>query len=445
MPEFDKPATTEQWLDNFEQIQPLMTATLAYNESARCLFCYDAPCRQACPTEIDIPLFIRQIYSGNVEGAAKTIYNSNWLGNICGKVCPTEVLCEGACVYNHENAKPIEIGRLQSYATTQVLHRNKKLYAPAPPKGKSVAVVGAGPAGLACACELSLLGYRVEVFEAKAQPSGLALHGVAPYKIENQTVLQEVEWLQEQFGFRIHYNQPINTAQDFARLQADYAAVFLGIGLGGTQPLGLEGEDLQGVWGATELIERLKMQPLDTPVGSRVVVIGGGNTAMDAASESARMGAASVTLVYRREKSDMSAYDFEYELAKSVGVKGLFQYAPLRIEGENGKVCALVLARTQTQADGKLQVIENEQIVLECDMLIKATGQQKQTELLQRIPGGLQLAPGGRIAVNADFQTSNPHFFAAGDAVNGGAEVVNAVAEAKKAARAIHRYLETKN
>lgn len=439
--EYTKPTNQEEWDENFSPIKPLMTATLAYNESSRCLFCYDAPCVKACPTSIDIPLFIRQIYSGNVEGAAKTIYNSNYFGNICGKVCPTEELCEGSCVYNNEDAKPIEIGRLQSYATTHAVKKDLQLFNPPaqPAHHKAVAIVGAGPAGIACACELRMLGYQVEIFEAKAQPSGLALHGVAPYKIDNQTVLDEVHYLQKMFGFHIHYNHPIHTAEQIHNLESRYAAVFLGIGLGATQTLGIRGEDLPGVIGATEFIEQVKLNPFGVHVGGCVMVIGGGNTAMDAASEAARLGANAVFLVYRRNRDQMSAYDFEVDLTRNVGVKLLLNMRPTAIIGED-KAEALRVVATMDDEHGNLMDTDIERD-LECDMIIKATGQRKQTDFLSLIPN-LQVDKRGCIVVNEHFQTTNPMFFASGDAVNGGAEVVNAVGEAKKAAQAIHRFIQ---
>ncbi len=429
MPEYPHPATEKDLEQRFSQIKPYMNPTMAHYESARCLFCYDAPCVQACPTGIDIPLFIRQIHTHNLEGAAKTIYDSNYFGNICGKVCPTEVLCEGACVYNHQNVQPIEIGRLQSYAAAGAIAKGKKLYDPAPSNGKKVAVIGAGPAGISCACELRLSGFEVDIFEAKDRPSGLALHGCAPYKVTNREVLEEINWLQGQFGFNILYGHPIQTAGAFRDLENRYDAVFLGVGLGDTRFPGIPGADLENCLGATEFIEQVKLDPLNAPVGRKVVVIGGGNTAMDAASESARLGAMEVTLVYRRSKAEMGAYEFEYELAKSVGVKAVFNAAPLEILGEE-RVEGVLLTKTG-QEDGVLEFF------IECDTVILATGQEKMTSLLGQI-AGIRLDKNGRIEVDpVTFQTGNPKYFAGGDAVNGGAEVVNAAAEGKKAARGI--------
>ena len=438
MAEFSPPKTQEDLDHSFEQLKPYMNDTMAYYESARCLFCYDAPCIKACPTEIDIPLFIRQIHTGNIEGAAKTIYDSNYFGNICGKVCPTEVLCEGACVYNHQDVKPIEIGRLQSFATSQIIQSGKKIYNLSSENGKQVAIIGAGPAGIAAACELRMFGYAVTVFEAKAHPSGLALYGCAPYKITNEDVLEELEYLREQFQFEILYNQAILSAEQLREIETKFDAVLLGIGLGHTRPLQIAGEDLSNSWGATEFIELVKINPLNTPVGKKVVVIGGGNTAMDAASEAARLGAEEVLLVYRRSKEEMGAYEFEYDLAKAVGVKAIFNANPIAILGSE-RVEGVQFARTQLN-NGKLQLIPNSEFIINCDMLVRATGQNKFTQFLDRIDGMTYDAK-GKIMVNENYQTSHPKYFAAGDAVNGGAEVVNAAAEGKAAAKGIHNYL----
>ncbi|NUO02322.1 MAG: NAD(P)-dependent oxidoreductase [Saprospiraceae bacterium] len=440
MAEFQRPTSEQELRQHFEQIKPYMNPTMAYYESSRCLFCYDAPCVQACPTGIDIPLFIRQIHTKNVEGAARTIYSSNYFGNICGKVCPTEVLCEGACVYNHQQVKPIEIGRLQSFATSSVINTQKQLFRPAPDNGKKVAVVGAGPSGISCACELRAHGYEVTVFEARDYPSGLALYGCAPYKVTNQDVLDEVTWLQQQFGFQVHYGQAIQTPEQWQELESDYDAIFLGTGLGTTRSLKIPGEDLDNCFGATEFIEQVKLNPLQAKVGKQVVVIGGGNTAMDAASESARLGAEEVTLVYRRSKSAMGAYEFEYDLAKSVGVKGIFNAVPVAILGES-QVSAVRFVKTQ-EDEGRAAVIPGSEFEIACDVAILATGQSKMTELFSRIPGLIADAQ-GRVVVNpATRQTAHPKYFAGGDAVNGGAEVVNAAAEGKMAAKGIHEYLQ---
>ena len=434
MSEYKRPASEKEFEENFSQIKPLMNETEAYYESSRCLFCYDAPCVTACPTGIDIPLFIRQINSTNVIGAAKTIYDSNFFGYACGKVCPTEVLCEGACVYNHQDVKPIEIGRLQSFATGKAIRSDKKLFITGKSNGKKVAVIGAGPAGISCACELRMLGFEVDVYESKEKPSGLTVHGVAPYKITNEEVLDEMDYLEKQFGYRIHYNHPIQSKEGIAQLEKNYDAIFIGIGLGKTSDINIKGEELENVYGATEFIERLRMSHQKVSVPKKVIVLGGGNTAMDAASESARMGAESVILAYRRSKEEMPAYEFEYDLAKGVGVKGMFNVAPVEITG-NEKVSGVKFFRMKT-VNGKPEKIEGSEFVEECDWVIKATGQSKQTDFLKQIDG-LKLDDKGRIAVNGNFMTTNEKYFAAGDSVSGGEEVVNAVADGKKAARGI--------
>ncbi len=439
MGEFKKPVSEEEFDKNFGQIKPLMNQTEAHLESSRCLFCYDAPCQTACPTSIDIPLFIRQINSGDLTGSAKTIYASNYFGNACGKVCPTEVLCEGACVYVEQNVKPIEIGRLQNYATDQAISENKKLFELAPENGKKVAIIGAGPAGISCACELRTLGYVVDIFESKEKPSGLTVYGVAPYKITNEEVLDEMAYLKEQFGYSVRYNEPINSKAGLEKLEQEYDAVFIGIGLGNTSSIQLAGENLENCFGATELIEELRMNHHKVEFGEKVIVLGGGNTAMDAASESAQMGAEKVILAYRRSKTDMGAYEFEYDLAKGVGVDGWFNVTPLKIVG-NGKVEGVKFARTEV-VDGKLVQISGSEFTEPCDMVIRATGQSKQVAWLNQI-GGLQLDGGNRIVVDVKtFQTTNKRYFAAGDAVNGGMEVVNAAADGKQAARGIHDFL----
>jgi dihydropyrimidine dehydrogenase (NAD+) subunit PreT len=427
--EFKPPKTEQDFEENFSQIKPLMSDTEAYYESSRCLFCYDAPCVNACPTAIDIPLFIRQINSKNNSAAAKTIYESNFFGYACGKVCPTEVLCEGACVYNNSDVKPIEIGRLQSYATGKAIESGKKFFKAGKANGKNVAIIGAGPAGISCACELRMMGFDVDIFEAKEKPSGLTVHGVAPYKITNAEALDEMQYLQEQFGFHVTYQKPVLTKADLETLEKSYQAIFIGIGLGATSEIKIKGEQLANVFGAVEFVNTLRMNHHKISVPGKVVVLGGGNTAMDAASETARMGA-EVVLAYRRSKEEMPAYNFEYDLAKSVGVKGVFNVMPEEILGENGKVTGVKLKST---ADGSSYIEP-------CDWIIKATGQSKQKELFQL--AGISLDEKGRITVNKNFQTSNKKYFAAGDAVSGGQEVVNAAADGKKAAKGIAAALD---
>ncbi len=438
MSEYKKPQTPEEFDTNFAQKKPLMNDTEAYYESSRCLFCYDAPCIKACPTHIDIPLFIRQINTGNNDGAATTIYDSNWLGNACGTVCPTSVLCEGACVYNHQDIKPIEIGRLQHFATHQAIQSSKSLFTPGESNGKKVAVIGAGPAGIACACELRVLGYEVTIFEAKDKPTGLTIYGIAPYKITNEEAEREFDYLQSQLGFSVYYNSPIFHKEQLEEMENEYDAVFLGVGLGATAPIHVKGEELENVIGAVEFISELRVKKHTLNVPKRVIVLGGGNTAMDAASESARMGAFEVIIAYRRSKEEMGAYDFEYKLAISSGVRSLFNVSPIEILGD--QFATGVRFIQNEVVDGEIKQIAGSEYVVECDLVIRATGQQKQVGLYQLI-NELQLDKGNRILVNEHFQTTNPKYFAGGDAANGGAEVVNAAYEGKMAALGIHSYL----
>ena len=440
MAEYKKPTSEAEFNTNFKQKNPLMNATEAYYESARCLFCYDAPCIQACPTHIDIPLFIKQIQTQNTEGSAKTIFDKNWLGNVCGVVCPTGVLCEGACVFNLQNVPPIQIGRLQNYATHKIINSEKSIFKSGISNGKKVAIIGAGPAGIACACELRTLGYEVVIFEAKNKPSGLCVHGIAPYKIKNEEVLKEVTYLQNHLGFHIKYNIPIISKEQLQDLEKEYSAIFIGIGLGKTADLELEGEDKKGVIGAVEFIEDLRMKHHQTKVPNKVVVIGGGNTAMDAASEAARMGARKTVLAYRRSKKEMGAYRFEYDLAISAGVDSLFNVTPIAIVGKT-KVEGVKFAKTEN-INGKLHINKNQVFIVKCDMLIKATGQAKQGSFYELIDN-LKIDTKTRIVINkATFQTSNPTYFAGGDAVNGGAEVVNAAYDGKMAALGIDSWLK---
>ena len=439
MAQYKRPKSEADFKENFKQKKPLMNDTEAYFESSRCLFCYDAPCIQACPTHIDIPLFIKQIHTDNVTGSAKTIFAANWLGNACGIACPTGVLCEGACVFNHQDVPPIQIGRLQNFAANKAIETNKEIFKAGVSNGKKVAIIGSGPAGIACACELRTLGYHVDIFEEKEKPSGLTLHGVAPYKITNEEVLKEIDYLQKQLGFNINYKSAITTKEQIIDIEKNYDAIFLGVGLGLTAYLGLAGEDKENVVGAVEFIEELRLHHHNIIVPNRVVVIGGGNTAMDAASESARMGARKTVLAYRNSKDQMGAYGFEYDLAISSGVDSLFNVTPLEILG-NEKVEGVKFAKTEI-IDGKLHIKKNNVFIVKCDMVIKATGQAKQGSLYELIDN-FDIDNKTRIKVNeTNFQTSNPQYFAGGDAINGGAELVDAAYDGKMAAKGMDQWL----
>lgn len=438
---------------NFSKIKPRMTENEAVIEASRCLFCHDAPCTIACPSSIDIPMFIRQISTKNYKGAAKTIFTQNIMGKSCAYVCPTQVLCEGSCVYHGLNEKPIDIGRLQGYATDLAIENNLRFFEKGEPSGKHVAVIGGGPAGLACAHELTRLGHNVVVYEASERAGGLNMYGVAPYKFGNEDARQEVDYVTG-IGFEVKTNTRVivdetgaNGSKNHVKLsdlEKEYDAVFLGIGLGKSNRPGLPGEHLPGVHGAAEFIYNLRDKEQRVTVGRRVVVIGAGNTAIDAAVESAKLGA-DVTLVYRRREQDQSAYDFEVDHAKHAGVRFLYLTSPTEIVGEthvDGVLCVKNEVKDTGSGKPDITPIEGSEFVLPCDMVIFATGQEKMMDFYSKIPN-LSLDR-GKVVVNAFFQTSNPKFFAGGDCVNGGKEVVNAVAHGRDAARGIDNYLRNR-
>ncbi|MBK7158910.1 MAG: FAD-dependent oxidoreductase [Ignavibacteria bacterium] len=414
MSDYTKPTNESEFEKNFEQIKPLMNSTQAYYESSRCLFCYDAPCVNACPTRIDIPLFIRQINSGNLTGSAKTIYESNYFGYACGKVCPTDVLCEGACVYNLQEVKPIEIGRLQSFATSTAISESKKLFIPGKPNGKKVAIIGAGPAGISCACELRMIGYEAVIFEAREKPSGLTVYGVAPYKITNKEALDEMDYLQGQFGFEIHFESGIYKKEDFIRLEKEFDAVFIGTGLGKTNSLNISGMNLENCFRAVEFIAELKIHQHNVKVGNKVIVLGGGNTAMDAASESARMGARKSYLLTEDQMKRKARMNSNMIWQKRRSKRDV-QCISGRNYGKD-KVEGVKFIRTRTE-NGKVINIKGTEFTEPCDMVIVATGQSKQEELLSNV-SGITFDLKGRLVVNPEnYQTPNPKYFSAGDII----------------------------
>jgi dihydropyrimidine dehydrogenase (NAD+) subunit PreT len=431
---------------NFADIAPPLTKAEAFAESARCLMCFDAPCTIACPTHIDVPAFIKKIHNDNVKGAARVILDANPMGHSCARACPVEVLCEGACVMNAQEHRPIQIARLQRYATDAALEKGWKLFSPGAPTGKKVAVVGAGPAGLSCAQDLRRLGHHVVVLEARPKAGGLNTYGIAQYKLTPETALAEVKMVTD-LGVELRLGVQVGRDIAFSDLEQNFDAVFLGIGLGATQSLGIPGEDLQGVIDALTFIEHLKEKPYGTyRVPPRVLVVGAGNTAVDAATQARRLGAEQVAFVYRRTEDEAPAYDYEIELAKKDGCGFHWLSAPVRVVGEHGKVTGLECVRMELSAPDKsgrrgVKPIAGSEHVIPCDLVIKALGQTKKVELLKQIPR-LQLDDAGRIIVNEDGQTTNPKFFAGGDAKNGGKEIVNAAADGKKAAHAIDRFLK---
>jgi glutamate synthase (NADPH/NADH) small chain len=429
---------------NFAEIHPPLTPDEALVEAARCLYCFDAPCTRACPTHIDIPRFIRQILHRDTTGAAKTILDANIFGGSCARVCPTEVLCEGACVDNTILKAPVQIGRLQRFACDAAHETSTGFYEPGPPTGKRVAIIGAGPAGLTCAHELRKRGHEVVVFEAGKVPGGLNTLGIAAYKISTEFALSEVERILR-MGIDLRLNSPVD-AKQLAKLLDEHDAVFLGIGLGKTAALGIPSEDLDGVWESLRFIFQTHTKPLNRcKVGKQVIVIGGGNTAIDAANAAKRLGAESVTVAYRRDRDSMPAFAHEYELAASAGVKFEWLASPVRITGRNGCATGARFIRNRIKGRGrraKLVAIRGSEFSLPADMVIKALGQEPLLDLLKAVPG-LRLDERGRIGVDPQTgATTVPKLFGGGDAqANAGEEVVNAVEAGKTAARGIHTLL----
>ena len=435
----------EQLERNFADINPPLSDAQALEEGSRCLFCHDAPCIRACPTGIDVPQFIRQILTGNLRGSARTILKANILGQSCARVCPTSVLCEGACVLNYEGKRPVEIGKLQRYAVDPIVARGLQLFRAGQDNGHRVALIGAGPASLACAFELRKLGYQTVIFDANPEPGGLDTYGIAAYKMRAAETLKEIAMIRG-LGVEIRSGVAVGRDVSVADLDREYEAVFIGVGLGETEDLRIPGEDLPGCRDAISFIEETKSKSLDeVHVAKRVAVIGGGNTAIDVVTAARRLGAEEVYMVYRRGREEMSAFDYEYELAKQDSVSFVWQALPVRVLGNSDGVEALECVRTQrgqkdTSGRSAYLAIPGSEFRLEVGMVVKALGQQRKTEFLGTIPN-LELKSGRVVVDPATMRTSNPRYFAGGDCVNGGGEVVDAVAHGKMAAREIHQAL----
>ena len=420
-------------------LHPRLTPMQAMVESSRCVYCYDAPCMHACPTEIDIPGFIRRIADGNLRGAAVAILSANIMGGSCARVCPTEVLCESACVRLTGEQRPVAIGRLQRYATDALMEGGgRHPFGRAARSGRKVAVVGAGPAGLACAHRLATLGHDVAVFEAKEKPGGLNEYGIAAYKMADGFAAREAAFILDVGGIAVKYGQALGGRLKLTALREKYDAVFLAVGLGGAKALGVEGEDLKGVADALGFIESLRQAPsrrARPKVGRRVVVVGGGNTAVDAAVQARLLGAEEVVMAYRRGFAQMGATAYEQELAKSAGVTVRPWLAPVRIEGERGKVARVVFERTRLE--GERLAGTGETLALPADMVLTAVGQTLRADALD----GLRLR-NGRVAIDKNYRTSLEGVFAGGDCVASGQDLtVQAVQDGKLAAQAIDAHL----
>lgn len=429
---------------NFGDLHPLLADHEARLAAERCLFCYDPPCQTACPTAIDVPLFIRQIATGNRLGAAKTILAANPLGAMCARVCPTETLCQEACVRTAEG-EPVEIGRLQRYATEPVIDGNRSLFRRAPPTGHSVAVVGAGPAGLACAHRLAVAGHDVTIFEARPKPGGLDEYGIASYKATDDIAQREVAWLLSVGGITLKAGAALGRDVTLAELRSTFDAVFLGLGLQAVNGLGLDDRGIAGIEDAVAFIARLREAQaegrLDTvPVGRRVVVIGGGMTAIDAAVQAKKLGAEEVTLVYRRGPEAMGASRFEQELALTEGVAIRHFARPAALLADEGRLTGVEFCQTRIE-DGRL-ADGDDLFVLPADMLLRAIGQAFAPAALDGAADVIAL-DGGRIAVDAERRTSLERVYAGGDCIAGGSDLtVVAVEDGKIAAAAIDRMLK---
>jgi dihydropyrimidine dehydrogenase (NAD+) subunit PreT len=430
--------------DNMAELQPAYTPQEAAVEASRCLFCFDAPCIMACPTGIDIPSFIKKIETENIIGSARAILSANILGASCARVCPTEVLCEGACVMVDRQRDPIKIGRLQRFATDYVYERGLDvLKSPAKKSGKRIAVIGAGPAGVGCAAELAQLGHSVVIFERKPLPGGLNTYGIAYYKMKPAISLAEMAMVQR-LGVEFRCGMEVGRQISAASLQQEFDALFIGVGLGEGQALRIPGENLQGVSDALDFIEEIHSKPLhEVAVGDSVIVLGCGNTAIDAVTQAKRLGAQKGIVAYRRSEAEMSAYDFEYELAQRDGATFYFNVTPIELIGnEAGQVCAVKFARTESSKNRELRLIPGSEFTEPADMVLKAVGQSKQSAWLTQNFPALRLDQRGVVERNpATGQTSVVNLFAGGDCANGGREVVNAVGEGKKAAHGIHAFL----
>ena len=431
----------EQLALNFADAHPPLQRGNAIVESNRCYFCYDAPCIDACPTSIDIPNFIRKISTGNLKGAARDILSQNIMGGMCARVCPTETLCEGACVRETQDHQPVRIGELQRYATDSFLESSETFFERAESSGKKIAVVGGGPAGLSCAHRLAVLGHNAVIFEASEKLGGLNEYGIAAYKTVDDFAQREVDFILKIGGIETRTNQRLGQDVELDDLRQQFDAVFLSVGLGDVNSLGLESEEIAGVYDAVATISALRQSEnlAELLVGRRVIVIGGGSTAIDIAVQSKKLGAEDVTLVYRRAPEQMSATWKEQEFAQTNGVHVKHWLAPKSLQSENGHVSGIEFDCTESNPEGKLSST-GELRNMEADVVFKAIGQT----LVNSLDSAAEMpeTEGGKIAVNAEYETSLVGVWAGGDCIRSGEDLtVQAVEDGKQAAIAIHRKL----
>ena len=417
----------------FTDYKPAYSQVQAAAEANRCFYCVDAPCISKCPTAINIPEFIRKISTGNVEGAARTIFSSNILGMSCARVCPVEVLCVGACVYNELEAPPIEIGKLQRYATDAAFAADWEFFQAGPDTGKSVGLIGGGPAALAAAHELRRLGHAVTIYDAGGLLGGLNTTGVAPYKRRADQALVEAEWVLKIGGIQVVQDVQVGRELGFDELQRRHQALVIAVGLGEDRLLPLPGAELAGIHGAVAFIREFKLKPVDLRAVRHAVVLGGGNTAIDAVRELLGLGVPEVTMVYRGTEDQMSGYAHEWKAAKVDGARAAWRAQPLAYVGD-GKVGAVRCGRL-----GEDRRPTGETFEVPADLVLLAIGQARLGAFAAALPG-LEVAD-GRVVVDEDGATGCAGVYAAGDCANGGKEVVNAAAEGKRAAQAIDRYL----
>ena len=434
-----KSVANEEVARRFPCLHPALDARAAVVEADRCLNCFDAPCMGACPTHIDVPRFIRKIASGDLTGSARTILDANVLGASCARVCPVEVLCEGACVLHGKHQRPIEIGRLQRFAVETFYDAGGKLaLRQREERSQRIACVGAGPASLACAAELRQQGFQVRVIDRRPLPGGLNTYGVAEYKLRAADSLREIEMVR---GLGVEFEHRDVDVTSLTKIERDFDAVFLGVGLGAMHPLDIAGADAAGAGTIVDAPRFIAAYKTGAPmrVGRRVVVVGAGNTAVDAARAAKRLGAETVTILYRRQRENIPAFDFEYNHALREGVEFVWSTLPTSIAAKEGRLTLTCVIVAQ-DANGQLIPQPGSEFTVECDLVIPAIGQSPLLELLSQVR--VVATARGRVAIDrATGQTANPKFFAGGDCVNGGREVVDAVADGKRAALGIAAWL----